>query len=554
MDPVPPDQFELAAIVEFSDDAIISKDLNGTIRSWNRGAELLYGYTRDEAIGRPIAMLAPPDRVDEIPMIVDQIRRGQRVEHFETIRRHKDGRDVRVSLTVSPVRNHEGAIIAASIIARDVTKRYEMELALRATEQRLRATLKEAHRNFEAAERARHEAEALARRLADIQAVVDVALGQSSVEDLVDRLLTHVHTALNSDAAMILLLDEEQRFEQRFAIGLADELTIGVFVTTSQSLINRVVERHKPILIEDTRGLGGLATAGVGVRSAVGVPLLARGQVIGTLCTGQIEPCVFSAEDVQLLQLAADRAAVAIDNARLYEREHSVAETLQRSLLPARLVSHPSIQVGARYLPAVSQVGGDWYDAVELLDGRLAFAVGDVAGHGVAAAAAMGQVRNALRAYAYDGHGPSSALERLNRLVDAVGEIEMTTLVHVVFDPTTNSARWASAGHPPPLIVHPDGRATYLEGARSPPIGIHPNTSYPEAETALEPGSTILLYTDGLIERRSAGLDAGFERLQKAAGTAQADIEEFLSHIIAELVSDKRPSDDVALLALRLAV
>jgi PAS domain S-box-containing protein len=554
-DPRATELLELAAIVESTDDAIISKDLVGTIRSWNRGAERLYGYTREEAIGQPISMLAPPDRVDEIPMIVEQIKRGKRVEHLETIRRRKDGRDVYVSLTVSPVRNEDGRIIAASVIARDVTRRHEAELALRESDRRLRTALKEARLNHAAAEEAHHKAEVLARRLADIQAIVDVDLAHFSLEGLLHQLLAHIQAVLKSDATVILLLDEDRRFEKRVAVGLVDDLTVGIFATTGQSLIHRVVERHKPIILEDTSGLGGPDMKGGGVRSVVGVPLVARGQLIGTLCTGQVESRVFAREDVALLQVAADRAATAIGNARLYERERSVAETLQRSLLPKRLPSSPAAALGARYLPAVSgmEIGGDWYDAAELPDGKLALIVGDVVGHGVVAAGVMGQVRNALRAFAFDGHGPSSALERLNNVVHAVDEGDMTTLVYLVFDPTTRTARFTSAGHPPPLVVHPDGTATYLEGGRSLPLGVVPNASYPEAEAMLEPGSTLLLYTDGLVERRGAGIDAGLRRLVEAASTAQGGVEEFLSHLIAELLHREGRHDDVALVALRPA-
>ena len=544
--------FELAAIVESSDDAIISKDLNGTIRSWNPGAERLYGYTREEAVGQPISMLAPPELADEIPMIIERIRKGERVEHFETRRRRNDGRELYVSLTVSPVRNQDGAIIAASIIARDITKRHEAEMALRDSERRLQDALDESRRSQLAAIEARREAETLARRFEDIRAVVDVAHAHSSLDSLLHGLLDYVHGRLESDATSILLVDENQSVELRVAVGSVDELTVEIFSTVSQSLIHRVVERRPPIVLDDTSGLGEPAARGAGVRSLVGVPLVVHGRLIGSLCTGQLEPRIFTTDEVHLLQLIADRAAIAIDNARLYEKAASVAETLQLSLLPKHLPSSPTARIGARYLPAAggTQVGGDWYDAAELPDGRLVLMIGDVVGHGIEAAATMGQIRHVLRAFALEGHSPSSTIECL-KTTNAVEEDEMATVVCLVFDPATHSVRFANAGHPPPLLLCPDGRAMYLDGGRSMPLGVPEVGHYDEAEFAVEPGSTLLLYTDGLVERRGASIDEGLDRLLDAITDGPNDLEDLLSFVVAELVGEHHRLDDVALIALK---
>ena len=543
---------ELAAIVESSEDAILSKDLDGRIRSWNVGAERLYGYPRAEAVGRHISMLAPPERVDEIPMIIERIRRGERVEHFETRRRRKDGREVYVSLTVSPVRDEDGTIVAASVIARDVTGRHEAEAALKASQLRLREALDESRSSHVVAETARREAEALAQRLRDIRKVVDVAFSHSSLDDLLHGLLRHVHGSLESDATAIMLVDEDQRFEQRVAVGLAKQATIAIFAAVGQSLTHRVVERHAPIVLEDTAGLGQPAP-GRGVRSVVGVPLLVHGQFIGSLSTGQLEPRIFTRDEIQLLQLAADHAAVAIDNARLYEQTQSIAEALQRSLLPKQLPSSSAASVAARYLPAQRgmEIGGDWYDAVELQDGRLALTIGDVVGHGIESAAAMGKFRHALRGFALEGHGPSSAIGHLRRVVE---EEDMATLLYLLFDPATLSARFLSAGHPPPLVVGPDGTPTYLKEGRTTPLGAPADASSEDAEVEIEiePGSLIVLYTDGLVERRGLSIDVGLERLADVATAAQGTVEEQLSTIIAELVGRGRRNDDVALIALKV--
>ena len=545
---------ELAAIVESSEDAIISKDLDGKIRSWNNGAERLYGFACDEVIGKSIAILAPPDREDEIPMIIARIKRGERVEHFETRRRHKEGHDVYVSLTVSPVRDVDGEIVAASIIARDLTARYEAERALQESEQRLQAALAESRRSQQAAELARREAETLSRLLEDISAVVHVAHAHSTVEELLRGLTEYVHDRLGADATSILLVDDEEKFERHFAVGFDDELTLGVFETLSQSLIHRIVERVAPIVLENASGIGESRIAGIGVQSLVGVPLVVQGELIGSLCSGRRDHGAFPASDVEFLRLTADRAAVAIENARLYEKAMSVAETLQRSLLPKRLPLSPSAQAAARYLPAAHgvQVGGDWYDVAELPGGKFSLTVGDVVGHGIEAASLMGRIRHVLRALVLEGHGPASAIEQLER-VTALEDRGMATLVCVVVDPRTRRARFASAGHPPPLLLRPDGSAIYLEGGRSVPIGAVDAAVYVEDEVAIDPGSTILLYTDGLVERRGASIDDGLDMLLRSAVRGPNDVDALLSHLIADLVGRYHPVDDIALLAFRLS-
>lgn len=538
--------------MESSDDAIISKGLDGTIRSWNPGAERLYGYTREEAVGRHISMLAPPELANEIAMILERIRAGERVDHFETRRVRKDGRELYVSLTVSPLRAPDGEIVAASIIARDLTRRHEAELALHESERRLQTALEQSRSSRLAAERAHRETATLARRLEDIDAVVDVAYAHSSLDELLHGLLEYVQTRLRSDATSILLLDDGKRFEQHVGIGHGGGSTDQIFATVSQSLVHRVAERHRPIVLDDTSGIGEPGGDGTAVRSLVGVPLLVHGALIGSLCTGQLGPRVFTADDVHLLQLIADRAAISIDNARLYERATSVALTLQRSLLPKRLPSGPAIRIAARYLPAArhAEVGGDWYDAAELPDGRYVVMIGDVVGHGIEAAARMGQVRHALRAFALEGHSPASAVRCLHE-VGAADEGGMATLACLVFDPAGGSARLANAGHPPPLLLRPDGTASYLEGGRSLPLGAPLLEEPEEAEVSIEPGSTLILYTDGLVERRGEGIDEGLGRLLAAATASPEDVEELVSSIVSELVDERHRLDDVALIALR---
>jgi serine phosphatase RsbU (regulator of sigma subunit) len=199
------------------------------------------------------------------------------------------------------------------------------------------------------------------------------------------------------------------------------------------------------------------------------------------------------------------------------EVEHvaAVAETLQRSLLPERLPEVPGLDVAARYVAgsADAQVGGDWYDVIALRDGHAGIAIGDVVGHGLDAAARMARLQNALRAYALEGLRPSLVLERMNGFAREVAGGPMATLLYGVVDPEEGQLRMASAGHPPPLVIAADGETAYAEGPAGSPLGVVPFPTYEEATVSLGPGSTVLLYTDGLVERPEAPLEEGLSWL-----------------------------------------
>ncbi len=227
------------------------------------------------------------------------------------------------------------------------------------------------------------------------------------------------------------------------------------------------------------------------------------------------------------------------------------AEVLQRSFVPDRLPEIPGIHVAARFAPGGTgiEVGGDWYDVLELDDGRVGVAIGDVAGRGFQAASLMGQLRNALRAYAFEHHPPGRALEHLNRLASRHDGVVMATLIYLVLDPASGIVRLASAGHLPPLHWRADGSTVYLEEGRSLPLGVAPETPYTEAEYVLEPGSALLLYTDGLIEKRSVPIDDGLEQLARSVGELTPDDLESVCETLLGAVSGSE--DDVALLALQ---
>ncbi|MEA2419762.1 MAG: hypothetical protein QOE60_1968 [Thermoleophilaceae bacterium] len=236
----------------------------------------------------------------------------------------------------------------------------------------------------------------------------------------------------------------------------------------------------------------------------------------------------------------------------VYEREHTIAETLQRSLLPERLPRIEGLEIAARYLPASmgAAIGGDWYDALERPDGRVALVVGDVVGHGLRAAAVMGQLRNAFRAYGLAENSPAEVMARVNRLVMSGEEDVMATALYLVLERETGEVSFASAGHPPPLVLSAEG-ATFLEGGRAVPIGAVEPGVFREATAVLPADASLLLYTDGLVERRNEPLEQRLDALAETADRAEGGLEGLCDAVLAGVLGQREPGDDVALLAVR---
>jgi serine phosphatase RsbU (regulator of sigma subunit)/anti-sigma regulatory factor (Ser/Thr protein kinase) len=291
----------------------------------------------------------------------------------------------------------------------------------------------------------------------------------------------------------------------------------------------------------------------LGLSSIMIVPLTARARTLGTLTLVHAESGRrYNEEDLRFAEDLARRAAVAVDNARLYTEEHHAVVTLQQSLLPRQLPDIPGMEFAARYLPATSavDVGGDWYDAIALGDGNVGLVIGDVAGHGLEAAAVMGQFRNALRAYALDGSGPAAAV-RLNRLTRTFEQNDMATLVYGEFDAMSSRMRFVRAGHPPPLVRNADGSVHAVNGHGSLPVGVSHNARYEASLLELAPDTTLLLYTDGLVERRGETLQDGIARLERVLADAPRSLEQLCDHVIETAAPDPERADDIAVLALR---
>ena len=257
-------------------------------------------------------------------------------------------------------------------------------------------------------------------------------------------------------------------------------------------------------------------------------------------------------DDVPVAEELGRRGAAALRHARSFERERETVEALQRSLLPADLPTLGDVEVSASYLPATegALIGGDWYDVVPLVDGRLVLAIGDVVGHGISAATSTGRLRAGLQLCALDGDEPSTILRRLNGYLHWAADAEMATLSVVRYDPSTGALELASAGHPPPLVVA-GGRARYLDHEPGPPLRALSSATYRTTTAELPADGTLLLYTDGLVERRREPIDVGLGRLLTAAEGPADGLDQLTDNILDALLPGRRADDDVALVLLR---
>lgn len=290
------------------------------------------------------------------------------------------------------------------------------------------------------------------------------------------------------------------------------------------------------------------------IRSGVVVPLPARGRTLGAVTLIRTRPEPYDELERAFAEDLAARAALAIENATMFSLERQVADVLQRSLLPRALPRVDGVVAAARYLPGASgmRVGGDWYDVFALDERRLALVVGDVMGRGVTAATVMGQLRAALRAYVLEGHGPARVLELLDEFVDRSHPGQFTTCVYGVYDAAEMTLTAACAGHPAPLLVGLDGEAVYLDLGAGLPLGAGGLTGASRVETVvpIAAGSTVLFYTDGLVEGRESPVDEGMARLRQAASGWVDDPERLCDRLLKAMNREGHHDDDTALLAV----
>lgn len=611
------------ALVESSSDAILTKAPDGTITSWNPASTRLYGYSSEEAVGRPISMIIPEHRAGEDQQILSRVLSGERVDHYETERVRNDGRLVSVSLTVSPLRRTDGDVVGASVIARDISERRRAEdrherlrrVAAALSEslapervvevvlEQALPTVGAAAAGFALVTDTGEELELVASKgytakriepwkrmpldrslpLTDAVRTAE-PIWSETAESLVDEYpaLAHVGIRFPSLAAIPLVVEgkaigaislsygEAHEFtpgERTFLLSVAREAAQALargrlydrerraraeaetareqldFLSRASELLaesldlnatlkqlgqlavpriadwcvidlagdgdieNVVVAHVDPAKVElalefrrrylpdpeEPTGLAKVLRTGrseiyselpdellvqaardeehlemiraLSLHAVMIVPLRARGRTLGAVTFVSAESSRrYEQRDLAFAEDFARRAALAIDNAHLYRHERDVAESLQNSLLPVNLFEVPGIELAARYVSGTAgvEVGGDWYDVIPLSDGRVGLVIGDVAGRGIPAASAMGQLRIALRAYALEDPSPAEVVERVNKLTGTLPNGDMATLIYLVFDPRTGSVEMVRAGHPPALVRSSDGRTAYL--------------------------------------------------------------------------------------------
>ena len=413
-------------------------------------------------------------------------------------------------------------------------------------------------RLFESERAARAQAEQALERLRQLQAVTESALAYLDIDDLLQTLLERVVSMLCTDTSAILLLnDDGDALVARAARGLEEEVKRGFSVPVGAGFAGRIANERRPVVLPEVKP--GLVVNPLmfekGVKSLLGVPLIVERRLIGVLHVGTLTPREFTDADIELLQAVADRAALAIEHDRLFEQRR-VAQMLQRSLLPSDLPQPAGLTVSATYLPAAAKqvVGGDWYDVIPLPDGRVGVAIGDVVGHGLEAATWMGALRSALRAYAVQGLSPAEVAPLLGRFATTAGNGRMATYLYGVVDSRRTAFTFVNASHPPPLLVRPDGTAEIVRSPLLPPLGTSLLSAAREKQVELDPGATLVLYTDGLVERRGDRLATRQQELHDAAAAAPADPELLSQALIERMVGAEPPADDVAVLSLQRAV
>jgi phosphoserine phosphatase RsbU/P len=388
-------------------------------------------------------------------------------------------------------------------------------------------------------------------KLRDIQSITDAALSALDPPAMLQALVGRVKEALQADTAAVLLLDPGSgHLVATAASGLEEEVRQGVRIPLGRGFAGRIAAEGHPVIIDDvdhTKVINPLLLD-KGIRSLMGAPLLADGTVIGVLHVGTLSPRIFTSEDTDLLQLAADRAAVAVQ-ALNHQVDRAATAALQRSLLPSALPAISGLGMAGRYLPGSGHIGGDWYDVFPLPSGEVCAVIGDVTGSGLNAAVIMGRMRSALRAYALQASSPGEILDSLGRKMRYFEPEAMATVLCAVLSPALDEVSISSAGHLPPLVAEPGRPAAPAEVFADLPIGVSGPAPRRVSTLAFPPGSVLCLYTDGLVERRDGPIDDGIARL--SATLTATDPEAACASVVAAMSNHSPHEDDVALLILR---
>lgn len=388
-------------------------------------------------------------------------------------------------------------------------------------------------------------------KLRDVWMIADAELDSLGSRDFLEELLGRVKEVLRADTAAVLLLDRRsQQLVATAASGIEEEVRQGVRIPAGKGFAGRIAAERRPVILDQvdhTTVLNPLLWER-GIRSLIGVPLVTDGAVLGVLHVGSLKGRRFTADDAALLQLAANRAALAVQS-MLHCAERAAAEALQQSLVPSSLPPVAGVEMAARYVPGDGNVGGDWYDAFTLPSGELCLVIGDVAGSGLWSAVIMGRIRSALRSYALETTDPAEVLRRVDRKIQYFESEVMATVLCAVFDLASGRLHISSAGHIPPVVAVP-GRPTVLADiAFDVPIGVADAARRRVTTVQVTSGTLLCLFTDGLVERRGKLLDDGFALLCDAV--AAGPPEAACVAVMKALIGKQPAHDDVAVLMVR---
>lgn len=516
--------------------------------------ERISGYNAEDLIGLDMSVLQGPTTDHAERERLDEGLKSGNTVSATLLNYAWDGTQFWNTMVISPVMDDDGVIThhvgyhtdsTADVLAREAHAEHIAQADRRNTRMHLLAEITQ-----------------------ELTTVLDVSQGATRLAALATR---HF-----GDWAVVVLADEAQQLTAAHVASVhtsdaeraaVDTLTDYTWVYDSPALTNAVEGRDglvaKPFTING-RLIDNLsnpehrnALHTLGAARAITVVLQGRDGPLGALGVISRSPDAFDDDDARDLIHLGARAGLALDNARLYEREHEVAVTLQRSLLP-QIVDAPGLDCAATYEPASrgTHVGGDWYDVVPRPDGSVSVSIGDVVGHDIAAAAAMGQLRSSLRVEAWAGRPCAETIDSINHLVQMLGVTDMATCVLAQMDaPDANGVRqlhYTRAGHLTPFLIDPDGSVLALDGALTTPLGMPAPALVPESVIDFVPGAALVLYTDGLIERRDQPLPESLANLQCAAGALAAGLSarEITDRLVAATARGAR-EDDTCVLVVR---
>lgn len=501
----------LAAVVESSDDAIVAMTLEGIVQAWNRSAERLYGYSASEITGRPISILVPPERPDELAAILGRIAQGESVQHYESERISRNGTRIPVSLAVSPVRDGVGKVIGASTIARDITEQRCAAQELQNRNDELCDANEELQVQSEELQAQSDELQAQGTELSAVNEELRVTVEElRSARELSEARAAELASYISSMVDGVCTVDADRNI-----VSVNDAGRRIVRTPQHQPYVTWIAGCRKlrldgaRLAPEDEPGY--LAVRGESVKdfrykivtpygdevclSASAAPVRSRdGGISGATCVFR------DIGDQILLERRMDE---------LYRRERHIAEMLQEALIPpASSLRHPRLSIAAKYIPAwkEAEVGGDFYDMFEVSEDKVAIVIGDVAGKGLLAAQRVAGAKHSVRSYAYVDPSPARVVTLANKALsrDGDGNSGMLTLFFAVVDTVSGMMTYANGAHESPVIRRADGRIAETEVTGT-VLGVFDDLDYGEENCLLGPGDSIVLFTDGITEARHSG-------------------------------------------------